>query len=250
MNLTRFVKKRVDNFNWKQKESPRLAKFKNIHQGEDCFLIGNGPSLNKMDLTLLNKYYTFGLNKIFLIFKRVNLQLSYHVSVNKYVIQQSLDPFQLLTCPSFLDYTVSKGLLPESERIYYVNTRAPKGFYGDISSSIAQGGTVTYIAMQIAYSMGFSRVFLVGVDHTFAQKGKPNELQEMKEDDVNHFDPNYFKGQKWQLADLDESERSYLMARQYFEKNNRQVLDATVGGQLQIFDKISFEDAIKIAKKK
>jgi hypothetical protein len=32
------------------------------------------------------------------------------------------------------------------------------------------------------------------------------------------------------------------MARQAFESNGRQVLDATVGGQLTVFPKVSYDD--------
>ena len=33
---------------------PKLKDFRNIHAGERCFVIGNGPSLTRMDLSLLN----------------------------------------------------------------------------------------------------------------------------------------------------------------------------------------------------
>ncbi|MCK4793220.1 MAG: hypothetical protein KAV87_56340 [Desulfobacteraceae bacterium] len=38
-------------------------------------------------------------------------------------------------------------------------------------------GTVKYVAMQIAYYMGFRRVFLIGVDHNYKAIGNPNEKQ-------------------------------------------------------------------------
>ncbi|WP_293098535.1 hypothetical protein [Moorena sp. SIO3I6] len=74
---------------WSFNDYKRLLKFKNLHKKEDCFIIGNGPYLNKIDLSLLNNYYTFGLNKIYLIFDKVNLNISYHVAVNHLVFEQS-----------------------------------------------------------------------------------------------------------------------------------------------------------------
>ncbi|MEM1218328.1 MAG: hypothetical protein AAGH79_05430, partial [Bacteroidota bacterium] len=73
-------------FNWRRKEAPRLATFKDKHVGQDCFIIGNGPSLNKMDLSPLADYHTFGLNKIYLMEEKVDLNLSYLVSTNALVI--------------------------------------------------------------------------------------------------------------------------------------------------------------------
>ena len=38
----------------------QLAAFKDIHRGERCFIIGNGPSLKKTDLSRLRHEFTFG----------------------------------------------------------------------------------------------------------------------------------------------------------------------------------------------
>jgi hypothetical protein len=98
--------------------------------------------------------------------------------------------------------------------------------------------------------MGFKNVFLVGIDHSFKQEGNPNEKQIMKGEDVNHFDPDYFKGNQWQLADLEGSELAYRNTKFYYERTNRKIYDATIGGKLQVFDKIQFEEALTLAQKK
>jgi hypothetical protein len=90
--------------------------------------------------------------------------------------------------------------------------------------------------------MGFSTVVLIGVDHSFASKGKPNETVVSQGDDPNHFNPNYFgKGFRWQLPDLDTSEVAYTMAREAYAADGRQVLDATIGGKLQVFPKVDYD---------
>jgi len=235
---------------WKLKYSKKLVRFKDIHKGEDCFIIGNGPSLNKMDLTLLNDYYTFGLNKIYLIFDKMSLNLSYYVAVNPYVIKQSKKEISNLSCTRFLSYIPAKKNNIKSDNVYTLGDCMPKKlFYKDITQGIRQGTTVTFVAMQIAYYMGFKRVFLIGVDHNFTQIGRPHEAQVMEGNDPNHFDPNYFKGQKWQLADLEGAEISYLLAKYFFEKDDREIYDATLNGKLRIFKKINFQDALDMAKK-
>lgn len=257
MSFTRIIKKtgatllrEIKVHQWQRKEAKRLEKFRNIHHGEDCILICNGPSLNKMDLEVLKDYHTIGLNKIYLLFDRVPLDLSYHVAVNKHVIEQSAGIFETLTCPSFLEYLPGKEFIEEKDHIHYVKNTHIWDFYPDITQPIFQGGTVTFVAMQIAFYLGFHNVYLIGCDHSFAQKGKPNELQKMEGEDVNHFDPNYFKGQKWQLADLETSEISYFMAKLYYEKHGRQIIDATIDGKLDIFDKKPFEEVLKTMKPK
>ena len=250
-DIKSFIPRIINHRKWLKTESFRLKAFHDLHQGEDCFLIGNGPSLNKMDLRLLNDYYTIGLNKIFLLFERTGLKIDYHVCVNRFVIEQCSQDFLKMNCPSFISYKNRTDVLEKNEKVYFLGDIHSKWkFFEDIGTGISQGSTVTYAALQIAYYMGFKRVFLIGVDHNFVQKGTPHKIETMKGDDNNHFDPNYFKGMKWQLPDLAGSEKAYRLAKKHFEQNNRQISDATVDGKLNIFPKMKFEEALSIAKKK
>jgi len=237
--------------NWNKYSSPKLEQFKNKYKDQDCFIVGNGPSLNKMNLSLLNNYYTFGLNKIYLIFSKNPFNIDFLVAVNPFVIKQSSHIYKEWSIQKFISYKPGYQYLKDCENTFYLGDIYPqKLFYKDITEGITQGHTVTFVAMQIAYYMGFRRIFLVGVDHNFVQHGKPNEKQIMTKDDPNHFDPNYFKGYEWQLADLENSELFYLIARYYFQKDGREIYDATINGKLNIFKKIEFERALEIAKRK
>lgn len=250
-DIISFIPRVVRHREWLRAESARINRFRNIHEGEDCFIIGNGPSLNKMDLSLLNDYYTFGLNKIFLLLQKTDLKIDYHVCVNRFVIEQCSDDFLEMKCPSFISYKHRNKILEGSEKVFFVGDIHSKWkFFEDITLGISQGSTVTYVAMQIAFFLGFKRVFIIGVDHNFVEKGTPHKIETMKGDDNNHFDPNYFKGMKWQLPDLAGSEKAYRLAKKHFTEDNRMILDATVNGKLDIFPKINFEEALRIAKKK
>ncbi len=233
---------------WYYQQSKRLRKFKDIHAGESCFIIGNGPSLRQMDLSLLKDHCTFGLNKIYLLFDKVDINLSYHVAVNRLVIEQSIKQFETIKCPSFLSYTTAYDLVDKNDHTFFIYTGGPYTFQKDITSKICEGHTVTYVAMQIAYFMGFSRVFLIGVDHNFITQGKANQYQFMEGNDPNHFDSRYFKNNHWQLPNIEASELSYQLARYFFNKDKRYIYDATIEGKLNIFPKVSFEEALEQAK--
>ena len=45
---------------WRRDSIKNLKQLKNIHVGERCFIIGNGPSLKKTDLSKLKDEYTIG----------------------------------------------------------------------------------------------------------------------------------------------------------------------------------------------
>ena len=233
---------------WHLKHRRRLLKFRNVHQGESCFIIGNGPSLNKMDLSLLKGRHTFGLNKVHLLLEKFDLQLSYHVAVNSLVIEQCVREFEALSCPSFLSFGAARDFTRKSDHIHMLATdshfHTPYSFYTDPLQPISEGYTVTYVALQLAFYMGFEKVFLIGVDHNFKVAGTPNEEQRLSGEDENHFDPRYFSDMKWHLPDLESSELSYHLARYFYGRAGRQVLDATVNGKLQIFPKVSYREAL------
>jgi len=93
--------------------------------------------------------------------------------------------------------------------------------------------------------MGFSQIIPVGVDHNFATRGPPHKLVTSHEDDPNHFDPAYFgAGFKWNLPDLETSELAYRIAKAQYERAGREILDATVGGQLEVFPRVSYKSLI------
>ena len=235
---------------WLDKYGKKIKAFHNIHKGEDCFIIGNGPSLNRIEIEKLNEFYNFGMNKIYLLFDYKNLDIDYYVSVNKLVIEQSIKQIREFEIPVFLNHGNSRNI-ESKKNIIKLETGGLNGvFQHDLTSFIPEGYTVTYVAMQIAYYMGFKNVYLVGMDHNFDQIGKPNEEQTLKEEDNNHFDPRYFKDQKWHLADLEGSELHYRIADFVFKRDGRNIYNATVGGKLEIFKRIDFEKAISQAKRK
>lgn len=225
-----------------QQSARRIKAVKNKHWGERCFILGNGPSLKKMDLQPLAQEVTFGLNRIYLLFGQMGFPTTYYVAVNRLVIEQCAEEIERIPVPKFLNWH-SHDLVRFTADMMFLKTgvREPR-FTRDITRSLWEGATVTYVAVQIAYYMGFHQVILVGVDHSFATKGKPHSEIVSTGDDPNHFAPNYFgKGFRWQLPDLETSERAYRLAKRYFEQDGREILDATVGGKLEVFPKIDYQ---------
>lgn len=222
----------------------QLSQFKDKHRGQRCVIIGNGPSLNKMDLSFLKNEITFGTNRIYLGFERWNFTPTYYVSVNPFVIQQSAEEILRIPSPKFLSNNAMQYISDPSKIIWLQSI--PAWFFGvDPRNGICEGHTVTYVAMQLAYFMGFCEVILIGVDHNFKASALGNPNQEIVSDgsDADHFDPNYFgKGIRWQLPDLENSEKAYRIAKQVFEADGRKIIDATVDGKLTVFPKADYRD--------
>jgi hypothetical protein len=222
--------------------SRRLRQYENCHLGKRCFIIGNGPSLRQTDLSKLRNEYTFGLNRIYLLFPELGFNTTYLVSVNDLVLEQSATEMQSLELPKFFTWR-SRQWFHDDTGVIYLDTdfTGVENFCTQITGRIFEGFTVTYVALQLAFHMGFEQAILVGVDHNFVTQGVANQAIVSQGDDPNHFAPNYFgKGFKWQLPDLAGSERAYIMARDVYAQANRQILDATIDGKLCIFPKVDF----------
>ena len=115
-----------------------------------------------------------------------------------------------------------------------INTDARGGLYS--------GGTVTYTALQIIYHMGFRKVIIIGLDHNYREKGTPGKTEVRDQrDDESHFHTDYFpRGTKWQLPDLRRSEIAFKLAKLAFEADGREIIDATIDGQCEVFEKGDF----------
>ena len=75
----------------------RIKAWRDRHSGHKAVILCNGPSLNKVDFKILKEcgIFTFGLNKINLLFKKVDFRPSVIVAVNPHVIEQNSDFFNL-----------------------------------------------------------------------------------------------------------------------------------------------------------
>jgi hypothetical protein len=145
--------------------------------------------------------------------------------------------------PKFINWTWRHLFQIDDPNTIFIKDRlalTASSFEHDLTKPYFGGGTVTFVALQIAYYMGFQEVILIGLDHNYVEKGVPSKTEIRSADrDESHFHPDYFpKGSKWQLPDLASSELAYAAARKAFEEDGRRVVDATPNGKCQVFEKV------------
>jgi len=235
---------------WRRESIRRLAALKDIHKDKRAFVIANGPSLKYTDMSRLKNEFTFGMNRIYLMFPGLGFSTTYLTVVNDLVIEQTAGELAALSLPKFLAWR-SRRHFPANLPInrlptfLYTSYTGPR-FATDVRGRVWEGATVTNVTLQLAFHMGFQQVILIGVDHNYNTKGKPNATVISQGDDPNHFSPSYFgKGFRWQLPDLETSEVGYAMAREAYRKAGREILDATIGGKLTIFPKVDYDSLFK-----
>ena len=236
-----------DRIRWDLKPSSRvhrakLRELKNIHIGEKAVILCNGPSLLDVDFNLINEVYTFGLNKVNLLFDTTNFRPSFIVSINTHVLEQNAKFYSSTEIPLFLDSVALKHKLPLHNNVCLLHSNSLNYFARDCSMSVSRGHTITYVALQLAYHMGFEKVALVGCDHPFEGAGVPNKEYKAEGIDKSHFDEKYFtNGQSWQYPDLEQSEINYKLAKIVFEQDNRLIVNASTTTHLNVLPKMDLK---------
>lgn len=237
-----------------------IEELKDKYAGGRCFILGNGPSLNKCDLSRLDDEFTFGVNGIFYKHDEIGFVPSVYVVEDNHVIDDNLDRIndfhchlkmfpieykrRIRTTPNTLFFNLNRSFY-EKRSAYFQNPRFSK----DCSERIYGLGSVTMVNLQLAYYMGFKEVYLIGMD--FSYTIPPSAVVEglditSTEDDINHFHPDYFgKGKKWHDPNLEQVLKSYEYSKKVFEKDGRKIYNATVGGKLEVFERVEFEELFK-----
>jgi hypothetical protein len=229
----------------------KLQSFRDKHKGERCFIIGNGPSLNKLDLTLMKGEITFGVNGIYLNQEKMGFLPTYYV-IEDYLIAEDRaseindlkGPIKFV--PTFLDYTLKNDSNTVNFNAYmnYSDKLFEPLFSDDCLRKIGVGGSVTFMCLQLAFYMGFDEVYMIGFDHNYAKLEKTDSsIIVTEENDQNHFTPNYYtKGERWHDPNVDRMEKGFAAARNHFSKNNRTVLNATYQGHLEVFERKEYTE--------
>lgn len=186
-----------------------------------------------------------GLNKIYFGFRKYKIYPRYYVAINQEVISQSVEQIRLLKCVNFISAQDQASPLKESAFTHWIKADLPVlGFSRDLCNGVHQGWTVTHVALQIAYFMGFEQIIIVGMDHRYQFTGKPNEIGYHEGFDPNHFSQDYFKDCLWNNPDLAGAEDAYKIARHVYEAAGRSIVDCTVDGACQVFEKRRLDEML------
>jgi hypothetical protein len=221
-----------------------IQQFKDTHKGETCLVIGNGPSLDVTPLEkLAGKYPSFGANKIYDSVAHPDFMPDYWTCIDDLMLTDCV-PYLLehpeLAAERFVPRTIP---MPKSHGL---NTIVEIGFSKDAAEKVYLGGTVTYVNLQLAYYMGFTRVLLVGIDHRYphsSKGGTPGSRFIAKGQDMDHFasrNGSYFQeGRIYNRPELDAIERYFFpLAKRAF---NGQAINLTPNSAENVFEKGEFD---------
>ena len=229
----------------------KTEDFKNIHEGKRCFIIGNGPSLNNTDLNLIKDEYSFGMNRIGLKFGETEWRPNYFVCPTGNSKQPNWKPdieksVQLGIPCWFWDQGYNKKLYGQYDNIIYVDCKHHKEsakallentpvdwFSTECEKWVSKYGTSLTVAMQMAAYMGFKEIYLLGCDLGFENK-------------EHHFSDKYDVGESIPMKHLDPVMTSgHILMRKASEKYGFKIYNATVGGSLEVYERVDYNEMFK-----
>lgn len=237
----------------------RLRRFNKIHHGERAFILAGGPSLKDTDVTPLENEITFGVSLSYL---KEGFNPSYHVIGDEIIAKQRASELSNPKVGLYGLFT-SKGIYDMQiilrPRVYYFTGTMRKKFSTDFTKPLYGGWTSTYVAMQFCYYMGFDKVYVLGLDHSWSYddtdvvgKWKTSDgdlypIRKNKSGDPNHFTDDYYhEDMEWGEPNVDGMAESYLMAREAFERDGREIINVSLETKLplDILPKMDYNDVI------
>jgi FkbM family methyltransferase len=194
---------------------PRLRALKADRHRRRCFIVGNGPSLAGMDLTRLKAEATFATDRFYLRMPELDWSPTYYVVDDHQVAADNADRLAALSGTTKLfAANLADALSPNDDTIFFdhrpgIGSPGRLDFSFDADAHTYAGGTVTFTCMQLAAYLGYQEIYLVGVD-----ADEP-------------------AGQGMLAA--------FAEARRATEARGVSIVNATVGGGLEVFPRADFE---------
>lgn len=237
----------------------RNGRLKNRHKDRRCFIICNGPSLSKQEISPLADEITLVVNAFWKHPMIGALKPNYYLLADPGLFDGS-EPFlnsgfsmttdqyfrsvrtkapQSEFIVPFLGYRTiqEKSYLP-LERLYFFASIGLVGFgdinFPDLAQMIPGVQNVSQLAIMTAMYMGCSPIYLLGLDHDwFATWGATN--------DFNGKSAMLPRTYRCELERQLRLWRGYEQLLRVANVHGTRILNATRGGYLDVFERIDYE---------
>ncbi|MFD3248671.1 6-hydroxymethylpterin diphosphokinase MptE-like protein [Rahnella aquatilis] len=195
-----------------------IRNIKNTETGKRIFILANGPSINDHDLTFLKEEIVIGMNASTLLEKTYDFISKYYVISDTRFLQH---PEKKSFGTDLLSSSTIRILRKEleefdnkdiSNKTYYVKALKRDGFSENLAAGYFFGCTTTMLAIQLAYYLGASEIYLLGCDLRYS-----------------HESPRFYKESHPQLEDSFTSVQIWniVNASEILEKEGRKLINCS-----------------------
>ena len=201
-----------------------------------AFIIGNGPSLKDTPLELLKNDRTFAVNRIWKIFDQTSWRPTDYVrselpeydggDVIEDLKQMAKTDAKLWIQAGFFRFTGRTDVAFGRPVVPFLtcNGGALHDWHFDLDDYVCAYGTVVQTAIQLAIMEGADKIYLVGCD-----LGQPN-----------HF---------YGMEGKNNDEKNMLAHENAKKCSPVPIFNATIGGDLEVYERVKFKSLFKKGKK-
>lgn len=217
-----------------------------------CFLVGCGPSLNRIDVRRLASHDTITFNRAYIGWERWGFDPTYYACFDPIGLADIAGDIRELISRSgvrrfFLHDSAVRYGIKATGRVTLVTLSEDVLFSADFHS-MADFGNVGASSLQILAALGYRRVAMVGVD---ARYSTTEDFLEDAEgfvplgEDTDHFDPNYLRRRRPVDSDfLRKVLGRWPQVAKACHSRGLEVRNCSPGSALSEFESIEFEEAL------
>lgn len=231
-----------------KKTSAQFISYKNKYKGCRCFIVANGPSLRIDDLDRLsaNGEITIGMNRIYMLFDRTQWRPTFYMvqdptiirSCIKEIREQVIDSVKFVKVPGEPWYDIPNSIYFDVD-YKKADKKLPPDFYDGSNYTFADAKSVSYTALQLAVYMGFDKIYLIGADCNYSPDNKVINAQ-------SYPDKRMYDAKKTgSLPNMEYTFLGYEAAKYHAEAKSIKIYNATRGGKLEVFERVSLDNLLK-----
>lgn len=237
---------------------------------KSIYVLGNGPSLNKVDITKLKDKDTISFNRAFIAYKEWGFDPTYYMCADPIVLENIKADIQKLIDES----SIKKFFLPSwsrkyfapSEKIQYLHflTRFKifNKYWGNSYRWLQIIANVGATCIPVLKILGYKTVIILGTDCNYQEADlkdvnivvnednkKRKIVYESKEDsDPNHFRADYFgKGTEYSKPQTDNHYKGWQFIAAKYKSKKLNIMLSSPGSKLKsLFPEIDFEESLKL----
>ncbi|MEJ7804909.1 MAG: 6-hydroxymethylpterin diphosphokinase MptE-like protein [Telluria sp.] len=226
------------------------ARFRDIHAGQRCFIIGTGPSLNQLsgeEIARLKSEVVFGVNSLYKSAIGAELNPQYYTLMDNLYWEQWSSTFEEVSDqyrerqPVFITDVRAKHLVERlvgaHPAVYIYSKKYPtRKMSADIDKNIYAAMNVISYSILSAMHMGFQEIYLLGCDYSaFCTAGKGHCYDDESEVAQSDYNLAFYLRFYWITTEF-----HYLIAKLAKEKKIK-VVNATPGSLLDAYPRTALQ---------
>ncbi len=240
------------------------------NRSDTVYIIGNGPSLNEVDLSKLRGKDTISFNRAYIAYNDWGFYPKYYMTVDKIVLENIKENVKELIDKS----PIERYFLPEwsgeyfgnNEKICYLNLRGSwlpgRRIWGKSFSRLSLIANVGATSIPVLKILGYRNFIILGTDCNYVEhniknveieynpddkSGRRIVYRSSGDDDPNHFRPDYFgKGTEYSKPQQVNHFRGWEFIAKKMKKEKVNIILCSPGSRLSaLFAEGDFEDIVR-----